>query len=413
MKPKILLVNNQHYYGGGNSTDYLNTASLLRENGHEVAFFAMDSGKNLADPNADLFVSHIDFLELNGQRNLANSLKVLARVIYSREAKKKFGQLLERVQPDLVHLHNIHHHLSPSIIYAAKRRGVPVIWRLHDYKCICPNTRYLIDRTGEICEACSKGYYFPAIFRRCKKDSVLASTMAVLEKYAHDFLNIHRHIEYYLAPSRFLRRKYLQQGFPEEKLKYLPLFVPEEMFQRGGSDEGYFLFLGGVNALKGIFPLLEAVRSLPQTRLLLAGGVQEPLAGRLAELLPPNAEFLGMQGREEVRRLLAGARALIVPSIWYENQPFVILEAFAAGKPVIASDLGGMTELVKQGERGLLAPPGDGQGLAGAMKRLWDDPAWAVEMGHQGQEYARQRHSAQTHYRNLEEIYQETLGNRK
>jgi glycosyltransferase involved in cell wall biosynthesis len=412
MKSRILLVNNQHYYGGGNSTDYLNTAALLREKGHEVAFFAMDSSKNLADPNADLFVSHIDFQELHGHKNLANSLKVLARVIYSPEASRKFCRLLERFQPDLVHLHNIHHHLSPSIIYAARKRKIPVIWRLHDYKSICPNTHYLIDRTGEICEACGKGHYFSAIFRRCKKDSVLASAMAVLEKYAHDCLKIDRHIAYFLAPSRFLQGKYLQQGFPEQKLKYLPLFVPNEMFQSGGSDEGYFLFLGKVEALKGVFPLLEAARSLPQIRLLLAGGVREPLSGQLAGLLPPNAEFLGMKDRKGVQHLLAGARALIVPSIWYENQPFVILEAFAAGKPVIASDLGGMTELVKHGERGLLTPPRDAEALAGAMKRLWDDPAWAVEMGHQAQEYARERHSAQTCYRELEEIYQETLGKR-
>ena len=413
MKLKILLVNTQHYHGGGNSTDCLNTATLLRAQGHEVAFFAMASNKNLVDPNADLFVSHVDFQELNRCWSLPNSLKVLARVIYSREARQKFTRLLERFRPNLVHLHNIHDHLSPSIIFAAQQQGVPVIWRLHDYKSICPNSHYLIDETGEICEACSRGRFFPAVLRRCKKGSLLASSMAALEAYVHDFLEIQRHIAAYLAPSRFLQGKYLNQGYPPDKFRYTPYFLPDEMFQVNGHDEGYFLFLGKVDPIKGIFTLLEAARRLPRVPFLIAGDVREPLASELPGLLPTNVRFLGLRNREEVRQLLAGARALVFPSIWYENQPFSILEAFAGGKPVIASDLGGMTELVEHEVRGLLAPAGNAEALSEAMQLLWAKPEVAREMGRQGREYARESHSSRRHYHDLEEIYLQVLSKGK
>jgi glycosyltransferase involved in cell wall biosynthesis len=413
MKLKILMVNTQHYYGGGNSTDCLNTAALLREKGHEVAFFAMASDKNLPDPNADLFVHGIDFQELNRNKTLANSLKVLARVIYSRETEQKFARMCERFGPDLIHLHNIHDHLSPSLIMAAKKRRVPVIWRLHDYKSICPNSYYLSDRTGKVCEACGRGYYLAAMLQRCKKDSFLATSMAVLEAYVHEFLGFHRHIACYLAPSHFLQSKYLQQDYPDKKLRYLPYFIPDDMFQENDDKGSYFLFLGKVDPVKGIFPLLDAARRLPQVRFRIAGAVREPLSIEFPKLLSHNVEFLGLKNRQEVRGLLAGARALVFPSIWYENQPLAILEAFAAGKAVIASDLGGMTELVSHGETGLLVPPGNAATLAGALERLWAEPDQAREMGRQAQQYARAKHSALGHYQELEAIYEGILGETK
>ena len=147
---KVLIANTRHYYGGGDSTYAFNLAKLFRVNGHEVNFFAMQGENNLADPNEDLFVPFIDFRQLNQEKSIANGLKVLGRVIYSREARQKFSALLDRVKPDIVHLQNIHAHITPSIIFEAKRRGLPVVWTLHDYKLICPNSHLLIDATGQI-----------------------------------------------------------------------------------------------------------------------------------------------------------------------------------------------------------------------------------------------------------------------
>jgi len=373
----------------------------------------MQDARNLADVNDDLFMSHIDFMEINRNKSLKSGLRVFTRVIYSKEARKKFGEILDRVHPDIVHVQNIHGHISPSIIYEAKARGLPVVWTLHDYKLVCPNTHFLIDSTGEICEACLSGNYCKAIAKRCKKGSLLASTMAAIEAYAHRIMKVREKVDMFLAPSAFLRSKLIRVGFPAEKVVHIPLFISDEMFaDKGGRDEGYLFFMAKLDPIKGIFPLLDACRKIPSVTMKLAGGIEDSLVKDLLPTLPANVEYLGMLHGEALRTLLLNARAVILPSLWYENQPFAITEAFAAGKPVIASDLGGMTELVKHRERGLLVPPGDAKALAEAM--LWMDrhPTEAKKMGEHARKYSMMEHSSERHYGKLMQVYTKILETR-
>ena len=130
---RILIVNAFHFPGGGDSTYAFNLAALLRGKGHKVAFFAMQDGRNISDENSDLFVSHIDFAQLNRRKSLMSGLKIMRRVIYSTDARTKFGRLIKRFQPDIVHLQNIHAHITPSVIFEAKAQGLPVVWTLHDH----------------------------------------------------------------------------------------------------------------------------------------------------------------------------------------------------------------------------------------------------------------------------------------
>ncbi len=402
---RVLLVNTRHFRGGGDSSYTFNLADLLRANGHEVAFFAMQDERNLPDPNSDLFVSHIDFRELNRRKDPITGLQVLGRSIYSREARRKFGGLLDRFRPDVVHLQNLHAHITPSVIFEAEKRRLPVVWTLHDYKLVCPNSHFLIDATGAVCEACEEGNYLQAVLKRCKKSSPLASSMAALEAYAHRWLRVRERVGVFLAPSAFLRGKLLERGYPAQRVLHLPLVLSKEMFLDAAVDKDYLLFLRRLDTIKGIHPLMEACRSVPQVRLVLAGRVEDALVDQLPDLLPPNMEYVGMKQGVELRRLLSGARAVVVPSLWYENQPFSILEAFAAGKPVIASDLGGMTELVKGSERGLLVPPGDARALAEAMAWMVEHPEEAQLRGEKAREYARETHSPERHYERLMGVY--------
>jgi glycosyltransferase involved in cell wall biosynthesis len=407
---RILFINTRHFYGGGDSTYTFNLADLLRSKGHEVAFFAMRDERNLPDPNADLFVSFINFRELNRRKSLATGLQVLRRVPYSTEARRKFGQMLDRFMPDVVHLQNIHAHITPSVIFEAKQRGLPVVWTLHDYKLICPNSHFLIDATGEICEACGEGAYYQAVLKRCKKGSLLASAMAALEAYAHRLMRVRERVDAFLAPSAFLRDKLIKRGFALEKVHHLPYVLPAGMFHNCDRDEGYLLFLGKLEPIKGIRPLLEACRLAPEVRLILAGRVEEPLASELPTLLPPNAQYVGMKQGEELRQLLHNALAVVLPSLWYENQPFSILEAFACGKPVVASNLGGMTELVAHEERGLLVRSGDVQALAQAMRWMVAHPTEARKMGQMAYSYVLAQHGPKQHYQRLMDLYGQVRG---
>ena len=407
---RVLLVNTRHFRGGGDSAYTFNLADLLRSKRHEIAFFAMQDKRNLPDSNADLFVSHIDFKEIIRRKDLIAGLRVLGRVVYSREARTKFALMLDKFQPDIVHLQNIHSHISPSVIFEAKQRGLPIVWTLHDYRLICPNTHFLVDSTGEICEACGKGAYYQAVLKRCKKGSFLASNVAALEAYAHRLMRVRGQVDAFLTPSAFLRNKLIKRGFSPEKVHHLPLFLPAGMFDNSDKNEGYLLFLGRLAPIKGIRPLLKASCLASEVRLILAGRVEEPLAGKLPTLLPSNARYVGMKHGEELRQLLRSALAVVVPSLWYENQPFSILEAFACGKPVIASNLGGMTELVAHRERGLLVEPGDVKALAEAMRWMVTHQAEAREMGQMARSYVLAQHEPEQHYQRLMDLYGQVRG---
>jgi glycosyltransferase involved in cell wall biosynthesis len=402
---KILLVNTRHFYGGGDSTYTFNLAELLSSRGHGIAFFAMQDKRNLPDPNADLFVSTIDFRELNQHKTLANGVKVLARTIYSAEARRKFAGLLDRFSPDIIHLQNFFRHITPSIVFEARQRGLPVVWTLHDYWLACPNSHFLIDRTGEICEACRGGRFYQAAFKRCKKDSLLASGLAALEAYCSRWMRVLKKVDAFVTPSGFLKSKLIENGFDVNHMHHLPLFLPQRSFWEGEQDQGYFLFLGKLEAIKGIDVLIEAARRAREVPIKIAGIVGEPLASRLPGILPENAEHVGLKHGKELADLIHNALAVVLPSIWYENQPFSILEAFASGKPVIASDLGGMTELVAHRERGLLVKPGDPAALADALQWAAANRTLMKAMGRNARHYALKHHSPESHYHSLMDIY--------
>ncbi len=402
---KTILVNTYLSPGGGDTAYIFNLSDLLQSREDEVAFFAMVNGHNRPDPNADLFVSHIDFRELSRQRNPVAGLRVMSRAIYSVEARGKFEKLLCRFEPDTIHVQNIHAHITPSVVFEARKHGLPVVWTLHDHKLICPNTHFMIDATGEICEACGKRAYYHAILGRCKKGSVLASAMASLEAYAHWFMRVRDKVDAFISPSQFLRNKLIDRGFRPEKVHHLPMFVPDICFRRGNGRGEHFLFLGKIDPIKGVKAMTEACRSVPDASLIIAGNGDGEYAAQCRCEAPLNAAFVGFKTGRELHQLRDGARAIVLPSLCYENQPLAILEAFAASKPVIASNLGGMTELVKHGERGLLVPPGDAEALADAMRWMMSHPKEAREMGRNAYEYAREVHSAERHYDGLMAIY--------
>lgn len=403
--PHILIVNTRHYQGGGDSTYAFNLAALLRSRGHRVSFFAMQDERNLPDPNSDLFVSHIDFRVLNRRKTPVAGLKVLTRSIYSVEARKKFSQLIDRVKPDIIHLQNIHAHITPSVIFEAWQRNIPVVWTLHDYKLICPNSHLLIDQTHKICEACRGGHFYWAVIQRCKKNSLLASSMAMIEAYAHRMLGIRDRVSFFLCPSRFMREQLVRNGFPASKLYHLPLFIPNDGFNYQESHRGYFLFLGRLEPIKGVKQLLEAARRVPQIRIKIAGRAEEPYRSEWLQSLPDNVEYLGVITGEELKELRGHAMALVCPSICYENQPLSILEMFATGKPVIASNIGGMRELIGDNERGWLVEPGDAEQLAKVMLEVASNRIEYLEKSQKAYQYAHDQHSEQAHYSMLAQIY--------
>ncbi len=410
---KVLLVNRYLYRRGGDATYTLSLARLLQEKGHEVVCFGLRAPENDRSVRAPVLVDPIDFPALLEAGGFAGALKVLRRTIYSREARERMEQVLDAERPQIVHLQNIHHHLSPSVIAAAYARRIPVVWTLHDYSVICPNGN--LYSNGRTCEECRLARFHRMVVNRCKRGSLGASLVAALESAVHRAMGIFDRVDAFIAPSRFLAAKLRHFGFFPERVVHIDNFIaipavdppgPPPAAKRVPGGPGYLLYAGRLAADKGIGTLLEAAGRWGDIPLKIAG--DGPLRGVVLEACrrQPRIEYLGQVGPERVRDLLRGAVAAVVPSDWYENQPYAVLEAFAAGRSVIGSDHGAIPELLGDGERGLLFRPGDPDDLARTAARLAADPVGAARMGAAGFRLARERFSPQAHYDELTTLYE-------
>ncbi len=404
---KVLQVNSFHYHRGGDCTHMFATADLLASHGHQVAFFSMQHPLNLPSPYAATWPSYIDFKEALAKRTLGSALGVISRTIYSGEARRCMARLLDAERPDLVHLHNIFHHLTPSILTEVRRRRIPVVWTLHDYTIVCPNNSFHSDGDGTICEACKSGRFYMAPVKRCKKGSRAASFVAMLENYSYRLLGVDRRDVRFISPSEFLKRKFEEHRF-RAAIEVLPNFVDLAKVPAASGHQGYAVYIGRVTRGKGIGTLVKAFPARPDLQLKIVG--DGDLLRPLAATAGRNIEFLGLRPKAEVQALVADARFAIVPSEWYENLPYSVLEPMAQGKPVIASRIGGIPELVSDGVTGLLFTPGNAQELGEKIAWLADREDEVRRLGANARRRVEERFSAETHYQGLLRIYRSAAG---
>lgn len=365
---RILQVNKFHYPRGGADKYYLDLGAALEKAGHEVAYFSMKHPKNVSSVYDKYFVSRISFNE----GGLRDKLLAPGRMIYSLEAKRKFKKLITDFKPDIIHIHNIYHQLSPSILDVARLASIPVVMHLHDYKLICPN--YQLFAHGQICEDCKPNHYFVCAKKRCFKNSFSKSLLAALEMTIHHrWLKIYyRSINTFIAPSAFMKSKVVEFGWPAEKIKVIlnPFSSVLRDIVVDAPVSNYLLYFGRLSPEKGLNTLLEAA-TLTKSELKFAGvGPEENSLRALAASKGVKVDFLGFKEGQELKEIIMGAQAIVLPSIWYENMPLSLLEALSLGKPVIASEIGGMPEMIINGKNGWLFKPGDAQDLAAKIKLL-------------------------------------------
>jgi glycosyltransferase involved in cell wall biosynthesis len=409
---RILMVQTFYYHRGGDSTYMLALAKLLEEKGHEVIPFAMKHPSNLPSPYSNYFVGEIDFPELFRAASPRAALKVVARSIHNGEARKKIAALVDKVKPDIAHFHNIHAHLTASIIAPLRKRGIPIVWTLHDYRLICPNTSLL--SKGELCERCLPNRFYEAILQRCKRGSLPASFIAMLTTLYDRFLRIPTHIDRFITPSNFLKAKLMQGGFDPARIENVPNFVDLSGYA-GLPEKDYFCYIGRLSHEKGLDILIRAMARLDEGRLLIVGRGpdEEDLKELAAELGTRRVEFAGFQSGAELERILADSQFVVLPSRWYENLPFAIMEAFASSKPVVASRIGGIPEMVDDGINGLLFPTGDVDALAASLRRMLGDRRMREEMGRRGREKAERLYEREAHYAQLDRVYRAVIAEKR
>ena len=402
---RVVLVNSFYYPRGGDCVHVLGLEKGLKARGHAVAVFAMQHPMNLDSVWAQYWPKYVEY---GGSLAIAEQVRAAWRGIYSREVRRKAQHLFREFRPDVVHLHSVHFHLTLAVVAAAKSLGLPVVWTLHDYRTVCPATHLL--RHGELCEACAGGHYWHCLTGRCKADSAAKSLITTVESYVSAARGYLRRVDTYVAPSAFLEETVKRMGLPAREIVVVPNPVSKPLGISAAERSGV-LCVGRLTHEKGVDVLLRALQGLSGVEVHVAG--EGPLREQLEALatsLGVAATFLGRVAPERVGSLMASAAILCVPSTCYENCPTAVLEAMSAGLPVVASDLGGLTELLEGGRCGTLFPAGDVAALQAGIQQALASPEELNAMAERAQARVATTHDPELFLDRIEGIYSPLTG---
>ncbi len=387
---RLLNINNYHYRRGGSDVVYLEHGAMFEALGLECGWFAMKHPKNLP---TRWDVHFIDEIEFGHDYSPARKMVMAAKVVWSWEARARLALLLDEFPTDIAHLHCIYHHHSPAILPLLSSRGIPAVMTAHDLKIACPAYKML--NQGGICERCREGSVVNVLRHRCIRDSVAASAIVAVESGVHRLLDTwRRHLRCVVCPSRFFLEKFVEWGWRREQLVHIPNWVDAAAFRAEPQPGSSALYFGRLAPEKGLKTLIRAAHAAKAPLQLAGTGPEEAELRALAVELGADVQFLGFVAGAALHETVRNARCVVMPSEWYENAPMMVLEAMALGKPVIGARIGGIPEVVVEGETGLLYASGSVDELAlqlGVVKSMPD--AALAALGRAARAHVEQRFS--------------------
>lgn len=401
---RVIIANKFWYSRGGQERVALDEARWLEEMGHTVAHFSTAHPETEETPWLPYFAPYLE-LGRPDELSPADRVRAAVRLFHNIEAKSHFAKLLSDFQPDLIHIHGIARQISPSILSVAHVAGIPVVQTIHDYHHICASGDLM--RGGcEICvpPACSPTNPLPALVHACRQDSRAVSLLLAAETSSAQLLRSYdRAIVRYISPSKFLADMHLNAGWTNKPIDVVANGsdaggVPREA---GAAGQG-FVFAGRLSREKGVGVLLEAAERAKLELTVIGDGPEAAQAKRVAS---PRVSFPGHLSTGRVQSALRSSRAAVVPSVWLENLPMSVIEPMLLGVPVIASNMGGIPEMVRNGIDGFLVQPGDVDALARAMRELEMKPELSVEMGQNARSRALSLFTREAHMSRLLEVY--------
>lgn len=402
---RILYCNKYNFPFSGTEVYLFDLMQMMREHGHEVALFSMKDPKGAPTEFDDYFLPYMDFKEKNC--GWLRQIRLAVHSVYSRTARRRLGEMIADFRPDVAHIRNIYHHLSPSIFWELKRHRVPVVYHLNDFKLLCPT--YNLTSRGSACNRCHGGAFWKVIPEGCYHGGRVRSAVLAAEAYVHRWLRTYEKcVDQFLAPSHFVRDKLIEAGWNPERIDVLPHFQRvTEGPPSPPPSHAPILYFGRLSAEKGVQDLLRAMSALRDVRLIVAGDGPErtALEGCARRLALDNVRFVGHLCGEALQQQIVDSRFTVLPSHAYETLGKTILESYALGRTVIASDLGSRREFVRHGHTGLLHTVGDVKQLAEALQFLCDQPERARVMGLAGLAFVRERHAPAAHYESMTALY--------
>ncbi len=427
---RILIANNRYFQSGGPERYLFSISSALSMRGHAVIPFALAYRDNAATVSSGYFPPtplNADFVRIDDRPlGAAERVRLAAKIIWNSDVYRHARRILREKRIDVAYALQVAHYLFPEIMLAARDERVPIVWRQSDFQILCP--AYNSFRAGKPCLLCDKALW-PALRHRCLKGSISMTAVRVLAMHHARLRGADRIPARIVCPTSFLIERLRKTGFPHDKLVRLPTPTTEEFFQlyqestadphqtpstHDSTDRPYALYVGGFFAPKGPAVAVEAARGRAW-RLVLAGDTDTPEGARLraAAAGAPNIEFVGRADAGELGCLYRDARAVIIPSLWYENLPNVLVEAMAAGKAVVGSDVPGISEFIDRDDNGLLFPAGDSERLAALIDKLMADPKEAARLGANARASAMKNHRMDDHVLRLESLFEDVIRSRR
>ncbi len=407
---RILLVNYRYFVSGGPEKYMFNIKKILEENGHEVIPFSIHSNKNVESEYSQYFVEPIgsrDATYFDEYEKTPKTIwQMISRSVYSLEVKNAIKKEIMDVKPDLVYTIHFVNKLSPSVLKGAKEMGLPVVSRLSDYFMLCPRFDFLHNK--KICEDCLSCGYKSCIKKRCVKGSLAASLIRVFSMKVHSFLHVYDSVDAFVTPSNFLKRKLVDNGYDGSKIHCIPTFTTSKTEVGEPSVGAYGLYFGRIDEEKGVETVVKAYEKMPDRFLKIMGNDDTDEGKRLKAYVKErgikNIEFLGYKAEAELEEIIKAARFTLIPSIWYDNLPNTALESFQYSKPVIASNIGSLPELVQDGYNGYLFDAGNVEQLIEKIGLLEGDET-VLQMGKNSRRKLEECFGPQLHYDALISVF--------
>lgn len=396
------MVNKFFYIKGGSETYYFTLKRLLEKKGHQVIDFSMNDERNLETKYSDYFVRHIDY---HDDMNFVSKVKAAINIIYSYEAKNSFEKLVKATEPDIVHLHIFQHQISPSILDVVKKYQIPTVYTAHDLKMVCLN--YKMMHHGKICEKCKNKKYYHCFLNKCVKNSLLKSCVNTAEGYFHKWRHSYDVIDEIITPSDFYRKKLIEFGIDSKHIYHIPNFTDSKVLKvnRLIDYEKYYLYFGRLSEEKGVLTLLDAFRENTLClKIVGTGPLEEKIKNFILQNNIKNIELLGFMSGQELTDIVANAKAVFIPSEWYENGPYSAIEALQLSRPIIGANIGGIPELVNG--NGFLYKNGNVNSLCDVLKLFEKQSLKEYQAMKQKSWVIYNRfYTQQAHYEALSEIY--------
>ena len=383
---KILLVHNAYGKFSGEEAVLRDNKKLLTMRGYEVLSYERSSAE-------------IDLIKFG-------AIKAFFSGIYNPWSRRKFKNLINEAKPDVIHIHNLFPFVSPSILPEAKRANVPVVMTVHNYRLVCPAGLHFAH--GVICERCCSGQEYYCILNNCENSIGKSLGYAARNWWARKRRYYFDNVSMFACLTEFQKNRLIKAGFESERIKILPNMVqaPTDSDATGSNLE-YVGYAGRLSPEKGISVLVKAAslcRDIPFT----AAGAYDKIPD-LSSQVPENFTLLGHCDRRDLLKFYSKAKIIVLPSVWFEGFPTILVEAMLLGKAIVCSDIGGLSEIVDDGVTGLLVKPGDADELAQKIRYLWDNPDLCMRMGEAGREKAQREYSEEKYYTRLMDIYQKAI----